>query len=118
MKKINFDIVLENLSENQLNRDFGEFFNIINSDDSLFSVKLDEKCNVSEIDNDFNSLFGKIPKKLNQMERFHHSKHTSQDFNFSFDVRAEKVSYKDINLSFNSLCPLYSNLDRLSSYLI
>jgi len=103
MRKINFDIVLKNLSENQLNRDFGEFFNIVNSSDTLFSVKLNENSNFSEIDNDFNSLFTKTPKKLNQIEKFHHSKHNDQDFNFSFGVRSEKVSYDDINLSFNSL---------------
>lgn len=104
MKKINFDIVMENSSENHLNRDFGQFFNIIDLNDTLFSVKLIEDVfNSSKINDDFSNVFGKIPKKLNQIERFHHSKHNSQDFNFSFGVRSEKVSYEDINLSFNSL---------------
>ena len=104
MKKINFDIVLESSSLNQLNRDFGEFFNLTDLNDNLFCVKLIEGyLDVPKINDDFNNLFRNVPKKLNQIDRFHHSKHNDQDFNFSFGVRTEKVSYQDINLSFNSL---------------
>lgn len=104
MKKINFDIVLESSSLNRLNRDFGEFFNLTNLNNNLFCVKLiEDAIDVPKINDDFDNIFRNFPKKINQIDRFHYSKHNYQNFNFSFGLRSEKVSYDDINLSFNCL---------------
>ena len=109
MGKINFDVVLENLSENQLNRDFGEFFNISKFNDILFSVILNSEEKILNIDDDFDKVFKtEIIKEISQIENIEEP----LDFNFSLDLDNRPILYEDINLSFSSFFgKIYKNLD-------